>query len=300
MTPGTKQQVAFLDGHVFAKDYVAVAGFLTKYKERKHTRIYILRGHEWAHFDLEFDLCALEGISSPRRRLYSLGTEGKLSIEGPGESFEEQIPDVHRYGELSSMSNIGGVLYACGIGGQVYRRGQKGWMHFDTGILQSASAVDSAHLQCIHGTREDDIYVVGSGGLVWHYNGQRWSKIDQFTTANLHWVRCVSDREVYACGSDGAVFRGYLQKWEKLNVRPSSKEGFWCLEYFGGKVYLAGNLKLYVVQENEVIRVDTGLSPAPDGNRLHANDGVLWSFGSYHLCFFDGKKWTYVKHPDNP
>src|ERR1700758_4938553 len=98
-----KPQVAFLDGHVFKRDYVAIASFLVEFKDQPHTRIYVLEGTEWTHFDLEFDSCALGGISSPSRKLYCLGRDGEVVIEGPGESVEERIADSDRLGRLSGM-----------------------------------------------------------------------------------------------------------------------------------------------------------------------------------------------------
>ena len=45
--------------------------------------------------------------------------------------------------------------------------------------------------------------------------------------------------------------------------------------------------------------VDFGLSTDVDCHRLHANDGVMWSFGIDHLLVFNGKKWSEVVCPMN-
>jgi hypothetical protein len=48
----------------------------------------------------------------------------------------------------------------------------------------------------------------------------------------------------------------------------------------------------------KVARVKAGFKWR-EGHRLHANDGVLRSFGIEQLACFDGKQFTEVKHPGN-
>ena len=117
--------------------------------------------------------------------------------------------------------------------------------------------------------------------------------------SNFYWVRCVSPSEIYICGQKGGLYLGSHGGWEN-HSRPDLGVDFWCAEVFGGRLYLAATPRLYEFDGKQVSSLSTGLTPVPDGHRIHANDGVLWSFGTRHLCFFDGKKWTSVKHPDNP
>jgi len=78
---------------------------------------------------------------------------------------------------------------------------------------------------------------------------------------------------------------------------PKEAGSFSSLAHFMGKIYLAAEGGLFVYDGTAVAPVKT---PNDDVSKLDANDGVLWSFGIHHLQFFDGKKWTYVQHPDNP
>ena len=154
-------------------------------------------------------------------------------------------------------------------------------------------------LLSIDGTGPADIYACGEKGILWHHDGKAWRRLPSPTSFRLNGVRCASPTEVYLCGQSGAFFRGALGSWEDLSAAGLRTE-FTCIELFGGKVWLAGTRGLFVLEGGEVVPVDTGLSPKPDAYRLHANDGVLWSFGLKRLAFFDGKKWTPVPHPDNP
>ncbi len=78
------------------------------------------------------------------------------------------------------------------------------------------------------------------------------------------------------------------------------EEYFWGLEHFEGKVYLSALKGLFIFDGTSVERLTTGLKPEIGGYRLAARNGVLWSFGVDDLAKFDGKKWTRLKHPDNP
>jgi hypothetical protein len=297
-------RVRFTDGAVAARDVVLVASQLVALEEEyEHSRIFTLKNGAWMHFDVDAVVWSVCVVQKPKRSFFCMGRDGLIDVSVSGQGHTETIADAGvgrgKLGYLHQMREIGGKLYVCGGSGQVYRRQSEGWVHFDDGVLDRKGGVRAIDLYSISGTSEKDIYSVGKKGLLFRYDGKSWTRLDSPTPHDLNYVRCVSPSEVYICGNDGSFFKGRLDKWESYS-RPDLNEEFWSVEIFEGVPYLAATSGLYKFDGKKVEKVETKLNPSPGGYHLNANDGVLWSFGENHLCFFDGKKWTYVKHPDNP
>lgn len=297
--------IVFSGGFVFNKNWVVISSHLVGQPEAQFTRVFTYNHgkNDWLHFDLEMLIRSVCGVGNPPKALYCLSRDGRVNIQQKGPALEEKIPGAGlgkpNFGYLTRIREIDRVLYTCGVAGQIYRREAKGWRHFDEGVLDPQGPPKALDLYCIDGTSGSDIYVVGEKGLLCHFDGRKWTRLQPPTGVDLNWVRCASLNEVYICGNNGSFFRGHLDQWNDFSV-PKMKDEFWCVEVFKKKVYLASREMLHGFDGKEVQPLDTGLSDEPDGFQLHANDEVLWSFGLDHLCFFDGKKWTYVKHPDNP
>jgi hypothetical protein len=295
--------VYFTDGFVFSKEFVVISSRLNALDDYEHSRILIYKGKNWGHFDVDLTVRSVCGVNQPIRTLYSLGREGVIDISSGGRGSQESINDAGvgpgKLGYLNVMRQIAGRLYVCGVSGQLYRRDPGGWAHFDQGVLDPKGGMEAQDIYCIDGTSSNDIYAVGQRGLLVHFDGAKWMRLPPPTGSHLNWIRCVSPTEVYICANGGGFFKGYADHWENYSLA-GSRESFWCVEVFKGIPFLASSSGLYNFDGKSLQKVRTDINPTPDGHRLHSNDEVLWSFGTERLCFFDGKKWTYVKHPDNP
>jgi hypothetical protein len=182
--------------------------------------------------------------------------------------------------------------------GQVYRRDESGWIHIDDGILDRNISPDALHLNGIAGTSHRDIYVCGFGGRILHFDGRTWDELATPTNVHLERIHCVSPSEAYVCGNKGTFFKISSGAFTDYSI--DIDEHFWGLTSFQGKIYLATLKGLYVFDGKQVRPVDTKLKPPIGGYRLDACEEQLWSFGVDDLAWFDGKKWTRLKHPDNP
>jgi hypothetical protein len=302
------EKLKFTEGHVVRRDFVVVAAELKELADEDvdFTRVFALKDGKWGHFDVENIVDSLHATDNPAVAMYCLIRDGSIYKWRPrsaGGPIAETITDAGvgpgKLGYLACIRQIHNALFACGAAGQVYRREPSGWVHFDDGILDRVSGPKALDLNCLDGTSETDVYAVGQHGFLAHFNGRQWTRLQAPASLNFYWVRCVSPTEVYICGQKGGLFRGNHAGWEN-HSRPDLGVDFWCVEFFNERVYLAATPRLYQFDGKEISAVRTDLRPVPDGHRLHAHDGVLWSFGTRHLCFFDGKKWTYMKHPDNP
>lgn len=298
--------VFFIDGSVKEKDWIVLITQLKSLadEEGDFTRVFTLKNGVWKYFDLK-DL-AIRSVATrpaPARGTYFLGKDGHIVLIVPEGRKSEQIADAGtgagKLGYVNLIREIGGAFYVCGANGQVYRRDSSGWVHCDEGLRNPADGAPAPDLYGMDGLSADNFYVVGENAAVFHFDGAAWKRESAPASDTLRWVRAFALDRVFACGRNGTFLRRAGNTWESLSD-PRIRTHFWCLEEFAGDIYLAGADGLYRYDGKALNIIDTGLTPKLDGNRLYAHDGVLWSFGMERLGFFDGKQWTYVKHPDNP
>jgi hypothetical protein len=291
--------VFFTDGYVVSKSYVLVAAKLNESPEAYYSRCFYFRNENWIHGDIKDAVHSVSYDNCSDAAIW-LGRAGTITSTHPGNRHAETLADVARLGNVNRVRNIAGNFYICGYGGQVYHRVDGHWVHFDTGLLVSRPNATSVDLLDIDGSGPNDIYAVGTGGAIFHYDGSQWSSIDSPTNVHLTGVKCVNMDEVYICGFHGTILRGNHLGWEVLSSN-DEVSNFYSLEYYANAVYLASATKLVKLVRDKlaVIVIDIDIGDALTFHRLHANDGVLWSFGTDHLLFFDGVQWRQVVHPDN-
>ena len=294
--------VTFTGGFVVKRDWIVISTRVSYLDDDvEHTIVFTFKNGKWLQFDLDTTVVSLCAVDRPVPSLYCLSRDGGMNIRRSGGPTEERISDAgsgsRQLGYLRQIRLIGSTLFVCGIGNQIYRRSKTGWVHFDEGVLDDRGASKRSGLFSIDGSSENNIYAVGKGGQVLHYGGEAWNKIESPSVKNLNWVRCPSESDVYACG-DAGLFQHTGNGWTEFSALTATGD-LWCVEVFENKVYVAGDSGLFVLNDKKLTKV-TAAFDFGEGHRLHANDGVLWYFGVDKLCFFDGKKWTYVKHPDNP
>lgn len=298
------EKVYFNDGCVKAKEGIYLSSKLHSLDPDKYTfsRMFFYKSGQWGRHDLEWNVtsvCYFREIDA----FCALSVEGDVSIATTKDGYQtEKIPDAGVRDGLAAVNQIcqiGKRLYVCGDQGQVYRRDDAGWVHFDDGLLERKISASALCLNSIDGSSEEDLYVVADRGRVFHFDGSRWTELDSPTNQHLERVCCVTPGEFYVCGKNGTFFKGSPNGFEDFSVR-DVKEYFWDVQYYDNKVYLATLKGLFEFDGSSVNPLKTGLAPEIGGYRLAAGDGVLWSFGADDLASFDGKAWAQLKHPDNP
>jgi hypothetical protein len=296
------ETVYFNDGCVKEGDYVYIAAKLHSVSDEYHfARTFFHKGGQWKYHDLEW---RVESVCyySEQDAFYTLSVNADVGISTPKGFEAERIPEAGVRDGLAAVNQIrqiGKRLYVCGDQGQVYRREDSGWVHFDEGLLDRNVSASALCLNSIDGSSDEDIYVVADHGRIFHFDGSQWSELDTPTNQHLERVRCVNSDEFYICGKNGVFFKGSPNGFEDFSVG-GMKEYFWGLEHFEDKVYLAALKGLFVFDGTSVEPLATGLEPEIGGYRLSARKGMLWSFGVDDLASFNGKEWTRLKHPDNP
>lgn len=298
--------VYFVDGCVIEHDYVYVASKADMLDPAQidFSRMFFNDRGEWVYHDLSWSVISVcvQRASEPRQYV-ALSMQGDIEYQFVGGTSTEKIPNAGTLkgaGAMTQIREIGGVLVACGYGGQVYWRSPTGWQMLAGGLVHLSTKKRPAHITAVDGSSMNDLYAVGFHGRIFHFDGKTWSELDSPTNVHLERVR-VADDHVYVCGNAGTVLKGDRQGFAVLPI-----EGFtaplWGIERFGGKTYVAHMDGLLVHNGKTWAPVKLGLDDSglpEDGYRLDAHDGVLWSFGPKRVAFFNGKTWTAMPHPDN-
>jgi hypothetical protein len=175
---------------------------------------------------------------------------------------------------------------------QVYRReGPENWCRRDEGAVLPIGAIEVAGFNSIDGVCEHDIYAVGFGGEIWRCVYRRWYQVKSPTRAILNCVRVVRKELIYAAGHKGVLLRGNGDGWEQV-VQKETTDDLWGMEWFNETLYVCSDKAIYCVNEDGEFKA-IELGHIKTSGHLHANDGVMWSFGGKHVAWTEnGLDWN--------
>ncbi len=325
-----KEPITFLSACIIERDYVYLAAKPDAIdSEDSFTRLFFFDQQNvatpWLHHDLPdwavVSTCVLPKSASSPRMYFALSEQGEVEVTWPGGRSIETIEGAGLrstsqpiYGYVKAIREIDGSLYVCGSGGQVYKRIENSWHHIADTLKVPATAPqsDAATIDKDFGKHEfsdldgysaDDIYVVGSDGDVFHFDGRSWDRCETPTDEILTAVSCGVDGEVWVCGFNGTLLRGNFANGFRECSRYDDNMIFSSVAMFNESAYMASSEGLFFFnnETQKIAKVTTNLRPEiVDSNVVFSADGVLWSVGYKDIAYFDGKTWTRVDHPDNP
>lgn len=244
-----------------------------------------------------------------------LTEEGDVMYLPPGhEAVTERITgaglwsdDSEGWGSMIALTQIGERLYACGGGGQIYRRAKPGvWEHIDTGLLRNKGDKKSISFKAIAGPNEQEIYVGGwhqnvNDGVLYCGDGRRpWKPVanDIRAVSSIHVER---DDSIWACGRGGTVLHGNHVDGFKDVSEIDDTRSYVDIACYDGQVFLATETGLYLHANGKTRPIRTGLDPDhTDGHILRVANGMLWSIGYVDILRFDGTSWERIEFPGNP
>ncbi|MGJ7536150.1 MULTISPECIES: hypothetical protein [unclassified Variovorax] len=214
--------------------------------------------------------------------------------------------DSEGWGYLNALRQIGGHLYACGGGGQIYQRlGEDAWEHVDHGLLQEPEGEHNLFLNVIDGTDERALYAAGwnsdtNGGLLFFRMDGAWKPI-AVDTAELTGLCIESSDSIWICGHNGVLLHGNQSTGFADVSQLDDSRNYSDVKIYGGRVYLATPEGLFAHENGIIEPVVTGLVPEyRDGHVLQVVDGVLWSIGYADIARYDGTVWERIPFPGNP
>lgn len=325
-----REPVTFKAACIIESDYVYIAAKPDVFDaEEEFTRLFFYdaqnKSAPWLHHDLPdwsvVSVCVIKKTVTTPRMYAALSKIGEVEFIWPtGKSFETiegaglKRTKLPIFGYVNAITEIDGSLYVCGSGGQIYQRKADGWVHIAESLKIPAEPPHAGAVTIskdfgknefigMCGFSSNDLYVVGSDGAIYHFNGSRWQICDAPIDETLNAVVCDADGTVWACGSKGALFHGNFRNgFQKISAHCENLI-FTSIGLLNGVVYLASNEGLFFFNKilKSIEKVQIGLEPLlQDTDLLAVAGGVLWSFGFKDMAYFDGKKWTRVNHPDNP
>ncbi len=281
---------------------------------------------EWFHHDVDMNVVSVAtkiahaNDSDTSRRLVGLSKEGEVDIFAAGDYVwrTEKIRGAGARsggrGPMTHIRQVGSHLFACGQNGQIYQRlGDDQWGPIDADLYKPIAytqgdpaalveaMMNQRSLNCIDGTSESDLYVVGNDGFMAHFDGRRWQQLELNSCEHLQWVRCVSSSEVWACGYNGILLVGTAAAgFEKVGTVDGNFT-WWSLAKHEDRIYLSATEGLFEYDGVQIKRTRTGLSPTHhDTLRVNVKDGALWSVGARDIVRrFEGR-WERFGHIDNP
>lgn len=289
-----------------AKDKLILSGHMYAYEDQRVTCLSIFEQGSWDTLaDLPEIVASLISVDeSDGVVCYAMLRNGVLH-RWAEEQHSVEIIDNTRGLFFSEIRRIGKRFYACGAGHQVFRREAKGWTPIDEGIfvgvpnrLQTNINVVYRILTSIDGNSEQDIYAVGVGGVIFHYDGANWTGLESPTNIGLNKVRCFNGK-TYICGHHGTFLRGDIEGWEVLAGRKGDYH-LGDMKYCFDNIYVASEFELSIFDEESLVPVEIPIKGKKLGfGSLSYRDGQLWSVGGETILRFDGKNWTLFECPWN-
>lgn len=293
----------FTCGLVVKAGTVVVPAQYSSLPDEQMSRVAFCFDGDWVYNDVDNDVIGALCFRRSDNSLWMLGRNGNLRHVTSGAAdftlanirgkFQDHRIEIGRLGELLCIREIDNELYICGQSSQVYRYANGAWSN----MSPPGAKVGSPTLESLDGLSHNDIYAVGEKGLILHYDGSRWSRLDAPTDRPLSCVRCKSGDEVYACGNDGVLLVGNCNGWRAINTGRAMN--FWDMALYNGQLYISHAHGLIRYDGQDFVDIDTGIIPAPGAHKLDAHDGLLYSFGADHILEFDGDRWEQVICPHN-
>lgn len=274
-------------------------------------------GTRWGDRRLDFRVHGVTLFQRPGfddgRRFCLVSAEGDVAfIEDPivveripGAGIES--PDSNFHGRMENIRTIGERLYACGGGGQFYRRETSGtWRHLDPSFLQQPGVPVQDYMICnaIDGPNEDEVYICGYRGLLLFWDGKSARRLACPTDANLGDILVEDARTIWVCGSKGTLLRGNHRDGFARVPGVRGRSLFQSMTMFDDKLYLAASAGdpwgLFVYDYGFLRRVETGLTPEiDDPHVVDAQHDVLWAVSLKDIVRFDGTRWERIDFPGN-
>ncbi|SJM89136.1 hypothetical protein CRENPOLYSF2_1030015 [Crenothrix polyspora] len=228
----------------------------------------------------EVDLWLADMWLSNDETLYVSAEEGEIHTYKNGNWAVTQTP------EDSILSSIWGVdsehIFTSGEG-IILRKEGNTWVY--------TTKDQKTYIDCVRGKSLNNIYAVGRGGLILHFDGAFWNRCDSPTNVNLNSVCSNNGNEFYVVGAEGIVLIGNQNQWKVLNFGDID---FVDVVEYRGKIYIAGLEKgLFCLDGENLILVKKEIHAV----RLVSQNNYLCVSGDLSFYRFDGSDWeSYTYH----
>jgi hypothetical protein len=162
---------------------------------------------------------ALDGVIQP---LYVIAVGDKVYESTNGSTFIEDTAGPNAGNTLHDVwHSADGVWFAVGDNGFAMRRAGT------SGLWTMLATNTTEVLSKIWGTAANDVFVVGSHGLILHYDGTAWRRMFTGSGENLTSVHGNSHDDVYVSGTNGLLLHFGGTSWTRMTT-PLDVQDLWA------------------------------------------------------------------------
>jgi hypothetical protein len=288
-----------------AVDHLVLSGHLQESPDQRSTRIAEYKSGQWSHLADVPEIVASLSVErvAGQRIVFIMLRNGVTHRLADGVHAVEVIDEQRRL-FFSELRGIGGTLFACGAGRQVFRNEGGRWRAIDDGIFidptpgrEEARRATASILTSLDGYAADDVVAVGTGGVILRHQGTSWSGVESPTNLGIMRVRCYPNA-IYACGYHQLFLRGSSDGWRILS-HEHGKPPLLDLAMFDGRLYAASEFGLFWLDGETLREVDVPFESPVTFGSLAVTDSHLISVGGENILTFDGVAWNRVDCPWN-
>ena len=232
-------------------------------------------------------------------QLYSEGLDGDREEEDLSTSLKDQGSNYSAI--YQNIKTVGDSMYAIGRPHRLFKRlGVNDWQNLSSSIPLAPHYLDGTFASSgiesgwrdIDGFSEQDMYLAGGDGEVWHYDGKEFIQCDFPSNELLANVCCADDGFVYIGGRRGRLWKGKGDKWQLISDRQFTIP--WTdIVWFDDRLFLGSDYGLWEFKDGEVIEAEVpkevmicsgSLSICPEKK-------LLLTAGNHGASMYDGKEW---------
>lgn len=238
--------------------------------------------------------------TQPDSKGFAISSHGDIYAIGGGVNEREiDIPTSENGGPLRGVirrvRTICGWLYLCGGNNCVGKRlGKNSWLSYSEDV-PNPPRTDGRYnfLHDIDGFSEEDIYMVGNYGQVFHFDGKVWKRISIPSNIDFETVCCAGDGHVYISGANGTTFRGRGDTWQLIHTGRGSLP-FREMVWYEDRVWCTSDYGLWQIKDAklESVGLHNGMN-AYSGN-LSTAAGVLLLAGYGGAAYLANGAWTNI------
>jgi hypothetical protein len=171
-------------------------------------------------------------------------------------------------------------------------------LHWNGTVWSSVPSGSTAFLSVPWGTAADDVWAVGSGGAILHWNGSAWSASDSGTTQLIYGVWGSAPDDVWAVGMNGTILRWDGSTWSPV----PSGTSYPLLRVWGtgpNDVWAVGNESSagVIVHWDGTAWSVIPGAPARAFNVSGSGPTDVWVVGAGAIVHWNGLEWTAVPTP---
>lgn len=243
---------------------------------------------------LKWSVAAIVSVDDDADTFVAIGDLGQTAVWNGREVTFGQIerPDgrVADLGRLRAAAQIGGLVYAAGMGRTVVVREQSAWEAIDAGLRRRSPSTGPIGFEAIAGNSRANIYAAGWHGDLWQFDGSRWQERNLPTNAVITGACCTRSGTAYLVGRGGLLLRGKDATWEVVD-HGVTREDFWSAAAVGETAYFSTMRALYRSENDSLALVDFGDDLPSSCYSLACVQEKLLSIGAKDVMLLCGDRW---------